>query len=79
MFDEIRRGAVFYQDLTVPEGSNIFDIANLLDGYGIIGSKPFLAAARDTSLIRDVSPRAETLEGYLFPSTYRVTRKTTAA
>jgi UPF0755 protein len=79
VFDRIVRGDVFYYEVTFPEGSNIFDIANVLDGNGIIGSKTFLAAVRDTSLIRDISPRADTLEGYLFPSTYRLTRRTTAA
>ncbi len=79
VFDRIARGDVFYYELTVPEGSNIFDIATALDGLGIIGSKAFLAAARNTSLIHDLAPRARTLEGYLFPSTYRITRRTTAA
>jgi UPF0755 protein len=79
VFDRIVRGDVFYYEVTIPEGSNLFDIANALDGYGIVGSKPFLAAARNTALIRDLSPHAETLEGYLFPSTYRFTRKTAAS
>jgi len=38
----------------------------------------FLAAARDPSLIVDLDPKAETLEGYLFPNKYRVYRRTTA-
>jgi UPF0755 protein len=38
----------------------------------------FLKTARDPSLIRDLAPEAPTLEGYLFPSTYRVTRRTSA-
>jgi UPF0755 protein len=79
VFDRIVRGDVFYYEVTFPEGSNIFDIASVLDGNGIIGSKAFLASVRDTSLIRDISPHAQTLEGYLFPSTYRLTRRTTAA
>lgn len=79
VFDRIVRGDVFYYEVTVPEGSNIFDIANVLDGLAIIGSKEFLIAARNTSLIHDLAPRAHTLEGYLFPSTYRLTRRTTAA
>jgi UPF0755 protein len=41
-------------------------------------AETFLTAARDPSLIRDLDPRAETLEGYLFPNKYRVYRKTTA-
>ena len=39
----------------------------------------FLDAARDPSLIRDLDPAAPTLEGYLFPSTYRLGRHTTPA
>jgi UPF0755 protein len=79
VFDRIVRGDVFYYEVTIPEGSNIFDIANLLDGVGIIGSRAFLAAARNTAPIQDIAPHAETLEGYLFPSTYRLTRRTAAA
>jgi UPF0755 protein len=79
VFDRIVRGDVFYYEVTVPEGNSIFDIANLLDRLDIIGSKPFLAAARNTVPIQDLAPRAHTLEGYLFPSTYRLTRRTTAA
>ncbi len=38
----------------------------------------FLAAARNPAMIRDLDPAAESLEGYLFPSKYRVYRRTTA-
>jgi peptidoglycan lytic transglycosylase G len=37
----------------------------------------FLRVARDPSPIRDLAPDAPTLEGYLFPSTYRIERSTT--
>jgi UPF0755 protein len=43
-----------------------------------MSAETFLAAARDPSLIRDLDPQAQTLEGYLFPNKYRVLRKTTA-
>jgi UPF0755 protein len=79
VFDRLVRGDVFYRPLTVPEGQNMFDIAASLDQIGIIGSGPFLQAARDPSIIRDLAPEARTLEGYLFPDTYRITRHTTAA
>ena len=39
----------------------------------------FLEAASDPSLIRDLAPKAETLEGFLFPSTYRLSHAITAA
>jgi len=78
VFDRIVRGDVFFYELVVPEGSNIFDIAASIDRFGFMKGSDFLRAARDPSLIRDLAPQAPTLEGYLFPSTYRVTRGTSA-
>ena len=78
VFEKIRRGEIFYQDLTVPEGSNIFDIASLAESVGGMSADDFLQAVADPSSIRDLDPAAPTLEGYLFPSTYRITRHTTA-
>jgi UPF0755 protein len=77
IFDRIVRGDVFYYELTVPEGSNMFDIAAVVDRLGFLHSRDFLRAARDPALVRDIAPAAPTLEGYLFPSTYRVTRSAT--
>ena len=76
VFEKIRRGETFYEDFTVPEGSNIFDIATLLAGLDTVRPDDWLKAAADPALIRDLDPRAPDLEGYLFPSTYRVTHKT---
>jgi UPF0755 protein len=78
VFDKIRRGDVFYEDFTVPEGSNIFDIATLLQQSDTVDSDSFLKAAADPQNIRDLDPLAPDLEGYLFPSTYRLTHRTTA-
>jgi UPF0755 protein len=79
VFDKIRRGDIFFQYLTVPEGSNMFDIANLLSTeLDAIHPDDFLRAASDPQMIRDLDPQAPTLEGYLFPSTYQVTHRTTA-
>ena len=37
----------------------------------------FRSAASNPELVKDIDPEAESLEGYLFPSTYRISRKTT--
>ena len=76
VFDRIARGDVFYYELTVPEGWNTFDIAAALEQMGRFPAGRFLAAARDPSAIRDLDPKAPTLEGYLFPSTYKFGRHT---
>jgi len=79
VFDRIARGDIFYFEFTVPEGSNIFDIAHALEAQGVMAAEDFLSAATDASSIRDLAPKAKTLEGYLFPSTYRLSHHTTPA
>lgn len=78
IFNRIEHGDVFFYELTVPEGSNIFDVAASINQFDFLKGSDFLKAARDPSLIRDLAPHAPSLEGYLFPSTYRLTRSTTA-
>jgi UPF0755 protein len=82
IFHKISRGEIYFELLTVPEGSNTFDIVTLLEHSPIaagIHSGDFLKAAADPNAIRDLDPGAPSLEGYLFPSTYRVTHATSAA
>ena len=79
VFDRIARGDIYFFAFTVPEGSNIFDIARSLESEGVMSSEDFLKAAEDPALMRDLAPKARTLEGYLFPSTYRLSHKTTGA
>ena len=79
VFDRIARGDIYYFVFTVPEGSNIFDIARSLEAQGVMSAEDFLAAAEKPALIRDLDPKARTLEGYLFPSTYRLSHRITAA
>jgi UPF0755 protein len=77
VYDRIARGDIFYYELLVPEGFNMFDIGAAVEHLGLFSATQFVAAARDPSLIRDLDSRAPTLEGYLFPNTYRLSRKTT--
>lgn len=78
VYTRIARGDVDFTPFTVPEGSNMFDIAALLDASGLISGDEFLLAASDPTPIHDLAPYALTQEGYLFPATYRVSHSTTA-
>lgn len=75
--NRIGRGDIFYYELVVPEGKNLFDIGAAVEELGIFKASEFEAAARNPELIRDLDPRAPSLEGYLFPNTYRLGRHTT--
>jgi UPF0755 protein len=77
VLDRIARGDIFYYELVVPEGSNMFDIAASVERFDFLKGTDFLRAARNPALIHDLAPQAPTLEGYLFPATYRITRSTT--
>lgn len=79
VFNRIARGDIYYFEFTVPEGSNIFDIGRSLEADGVMSAETFLKAAEDPALIHDLAPQARTLEGYLFPSTYRLTHAITAS
>jgi UPF0755 protein len=72
------KGDIYYMELLVPEGFNMFDIAEAVGKLGTMKPETFLAAARDPSLVRDIDPKAPSLEGYLFPNKYRIYRHTTA-
>ncbi|MGA1982640.1 MAG: endolytic transglycosylase MltG [Acidobacteriaceae bacterium] len=80
VYARILRGDVYTVPLTIPEGYDIFDIAQAVESAGLGSRDAFLAAERaDTALISDLEPNAPSLEGYLFPDTYRFTHHTTPA
>lgn len=78
VYSRVRRGDVFTIAVVVPEGFNLFDIAQAVETAGLCPHQNFLAAAAaNTRLIRAWDPSAKSLEGYLFPDTYRFSRHTT--
>lgn len=78
VYDRLRRGEVYTRSVTIPEGSNLFDIAAKLESAGLGTKDAFLAAARqNVSLVGDLDPQAKSLEGYLFPDTYQFARRIT--
>jgi UPF0755 protein len=69
------RGDIYTHTVVIPEGYTMFDIAETIEEAGLGSKDDFLKVARsDTDLIHDLAPEATTLEGYLFPDTYELTR-----
>jgi UPF0755 protein len=78
VYARLLRGDVYTRALTIPEGFNIFDIAQAVEAAGLGSKESFLAAEQQhTELIAGLSPHATSLEGYLFPDTYRFSRHAT--
>lgn len=71
----LARGDVYVHTVVIPEGFNMFEVAQAMAAAGLGSEQEFLQAARaDTLLIKDFDPQATSLEGYLFPDTYQFTR-----
>jgi UPF0755 protein len=80
VLEKIRRGQVHTRQITIPEGSNVFDVRRILEARrqddsggeasAGAGTSAPPAALRNVSLIADLDPTAKNLEGYLFPDTY---------
>lgn len=78
VYDRIQRGDVYTKTVVVPEGANLFEVAARLEQAGFGPQQKFLdVAGRDVSLVADIDPKAKSLEGYLFPDTYRFPRTAT--
>jgi len=76
--DRLVRGDVYVHTVVIPEGFNLFEIAQAIQDAGLGSSQDFLrVATSSTNLIADLAPDAKNLEGYLFPSTYEFTRTQT--
>jgi len=83
VYDKIARGEVYTVSLTIPEGYNIFDIAQAVENAGLGKRDEFVEAARKhTELIAEWTAgserQPESLEGYLFPDTYHFAHHTSA-
>jgi UPF0755 protein len=76
VFWQLAQGRVYVRTFTIPEGWTMFDIADEVDRVGACSHDDFLAAAHKTGMIKEFAPNAQTLEGFLFPSTYEYTRTT---
>jgi UPF0755 protein len=66
VIEKLRRGDVFVIPITFPEGLNVFEMAKIFESKGFGDAQSFVDAARG-------------FEGYLFPNTYSLSRRTDAA
>lgn len=74
--EKIASGEVYEHPITFPEGLTIREMAAIYEARGFGNTTEFVAAAQNASLIKDLDPAAEDLEGYLFPETYALSRGT---
>jgi UPF0755 protein len=83
VYRRIVKGDIYTISITIPEGYNIFDIAQAIQDAGLGQRDDFLAAERKhTELIADYTDPDHppvSLEGFLFPDTYHFARHSPAS
>ena len=70
----IAQGRVETYQVVVPEGFTMAQIATRLEAAQLADAREFLELARDPATAAAMDIEGETLEGYLFPETYRIPR-----
>ena len=78
ILSELLNGHVLLHPLTIPEGLTIGQIADLAAQDGLTDRADFLRLAKDREFIASLGIKAETLEGYLYPDTYKFPHPTKA-
>ncbi|MBP2625533.1 MAG: aminodeoxychorismate lyase [Firmicutes bacterium] len=77
----LARGETSYQQITIPEGYTVEQIAKLLQEKQLGSASLFKKAAQSfvpyTYMVNDNSNVIYKAEGYMFPNTYRITKGTT--
>ena len=78
VFKQLEKGEDRTIKLTIPEGFTRFDIAKRIaekfPQTPPVDDKAILTMMDDVSQIRDISPTATNLEGYMYPTTYNLPR-----
>jgi len=71
--DTLTKGWVYTIEVTIPEGMRLTQIADILSDAGVVDEERFLSITGDTGNWTKLPDEATSLEGYLFPDTYRFT------
>ena len=66
----LTRGHVMVKKVTIPEGYNLFQVAERLDAEGVTEEDSFLYYAFDKTFLKSIGIHAPSAEGYMFPETY---------
>ncbi|MFZ5585813.1 MAG: endolytic transglycosylase MltG [Thermodesulfobacteriota bacterium] len=74
LIEHLGRGRVLLHDVTVPEGYTLAQIIDRLADLRLVEREAAQDLARDPEFIASLGLKGQSLEGYLFPDTYRFPR-----
>ncbi len=74
VFQELRKGRIIEYDVTIVEGDSLREIGAKLASKAIMPVERFNSLSADQEFLESLDISAPSLEGYLFPQTYRVSK-----
>jgi len=76
IFQKLLRGEMIEYEVTVIPGSTLWDVAPVLESHSFIANDEFFKLAHDKIFLDSLKIKAPSMEGYLFPDTYRFPKGT---
>ena len=70
VLDQLISGKTLMFSITVPEGYDMYQIADLLQQSEIMSKEEFIALCQDQAFLKELGVEGSNVEGYLFPDTY---------
>jgi len=77
LIDKLSLGDMRYYYVTIPVGLSIQEIATRLSAFNLINKEEFLELAKDKAFLESMNIKADSIEGYLSPDTYLLSRSMT--
>ena len=79
VIEKLARGDVIFRSVVIREGLDRFAVGEIMAEAGFGSATEWTSVTSEPDLILDLSPEATSLEGYLFPDTYKLTPGTSPA
>ena len=74
LIDKMSLGDMRFYYVTIPEGLSVQEIATRLSAFNLIKKEEFLELAKDKDFLESMNIKKDSIEGYLFPDTYKISR-----
>ena len=77
ILDKLVRGEINVYAVTLPEDVTVNEVARRLSAFKLVDEKEFMTLVTDRSFLASLDIEADSIEGYLYPETYRFDRSMT--
>lgn len=72
IFKIIRKGQIIEYEIKILEGDSLLEVSGQFEKNGIIKKEEFMKLAHDPDFLASYKIESKSIEGYIFPDTYRI-------